>query len=340
MTRSDKQVKEPPLQQTALQQTTLQQTSQHDQKRLQAASILGLNLSQSRFLIVLLSLCFQLGLSVSQTAQASDSAWVIPRNSTYVEWEMGYGFSSVNPLQQLSFRPHLEIGILETATVILEAPFLTRRLAEAGLETPLINNGLTDVFLGSRIRILEEPVAIAINAGFKIPTGYNPRFEPVIGDRQLDMELGLNLGYEFYPLEAYVQAAAGYRLRTGFDKDHVLVQQNPGTIGPADQLLFSAESGIWLTDQLFASLNLAGEVALNASDTRLAQSEIHLRPLLAWRLFPAMDLSLQYDQSLWSQNRPFLSQALLGLHFRFGIPLNRGKGLRGGIPDFVEYRDE
>lgn len=306
---------------------------------------------QSRFLKRLLfSLGFTLTLALSsglrpdgwtgQVAQASDSAWVIPRNSSYIEWEMGYGFSSVLPLQQLSFRPHLEIGLLETTTLILEAPFLTRRLAEVGLESPLVNNGLTDIFLGSRIRLLEEPLALALTVGAKIPTGYNPRFEPVIGDRQLDLEAGLNLGYDFYPIEAYAHATAGYRLRTAFDKDHVLVQQNPGRLEPADQLLFSAESGIWLTQQLFASLNLSGEVALNAGSTRLAQSEIHLRPLVAWRLFPALDLSLQYDQSLWSQNRPFLSQFLLGAHFRFGFPLSRGKGLRGGIADFVEYEQD
>ncbi len=309
-------------------ETRVQQKNKRNKKWLQLGLVLGM------------SLCLDLGIFSTQAALASDSAWVLPRNSTYVEWEMGYGFSRFEPLQQLSFRPRIEVGILETTTLILEAPFLTRRLAETGLETPLLNNGLTDIFLGGRIRLLEEPVAIALNGGFKIPTGYNPRFEPVIGDRQLDLELGLNLGYDFFPLEAYAQAAAGYRLRTAFDKDHVIVQQNSGITEPADQLLFSAESGIWLTDQLFASLNISGEVALNAGASRLAQSEIHLRPLLAWRLFPSFDLSLQYDQSLWAQNRPFLSQALLGAHFRFGLPLSRGKGLRGGIPDFVEYRDD
>lgn len=273
-------------------------------------------------------LCLQAG-----PAQASESAWVIPRGGTYAEWRMGYGFDPNQSLQQLAFMPHLELGILETASLILEAPFYTRLIPRSdGSEGLLINNGLTDLFLGTRVKLLEEPFALALTGGFKVPTGYDPRWLPVIGERQLDLQLGLNAGYMFYPLEAYVQGGAGYRLRTAFDTSHALAVQNPGVLRPADQLLFFAEGGAWVTPQLFAALQLRGEMAVTSGAEILPQSEVYLSPLLAWRLTPAFDLSLQLDQALWAQNRPFLTQFVLGGHLRFGQALERGKGLRGSLP--------
>ena len=71
----------------------------------------------------------------------------------------------------------------------------------------------------------------------------------------------------------------------------------------------------------------------------LAQERIYVNPVLAYRINPALDLSLQGDIPLWNRNREALTRIMLGLHLRFGQPLARGKGLRGAVPDYARYED-
>ncbi|HEY9843193.1 MAG: hypothetical protein ACAI44_07130 [Candidatus Sericytochromatia bacterium] len=284
-------------------------------------------------------------LLLATPAFASDSAWVLKRGSMYWELQGGYGrFSEASALtHQLDFKAHAEIGILETATLVLEVPFLTRSLERSG-QTPayLTNNGLTDFYLGTRVRLLEEPFGLALKGSAKVPTGYDPSFTPVIGDHTLDLELGLNAGYDFFPLEAYVQGGLGYRLRNNFDRTHAIPNlakaQGLTVTKPADQITGFAEVGAWLLPQLFASIGLNGAFGLNQAGSWV-ESQLLLSPQLAWRLNPYVDVSLQLDQALWSQRMPFLTQVMAGAHFRYGLPLDRGTGLRGSVPDYAEHDD-
>lgn len=272
-----------------------------------------------------------------------ESAWVLPRNSWYVESRAGYGFSTLDQQQAFLFDSHLEVGVIESATLVLDIPAVTRRQSVSGSEeTTLVNNGFTDLFIGSRIRLLEEPFALNINGGIKVPMAYDVSFSPSLGEGQLDMQLGMTAGYDFYPLEAYVQGGMGYRLRSSFDSKHVRVTEalRKGQVltKPGDQVLFFLESGVWLTERVFSSLNLWGEMALPQADT-LLQEQIYLNPLLAYRVNPALDLSLQGDIPLFNRDQQSLWGVMLGVHLRFGEPLARGKGLRGAVSEFSRYED-
>lgn len=284
-------------------------------------------------------------LSAPARALNSDSAWVIPRESRYLEWQLGYGLSQEEgqTYQEFRFRNHLELGFLQNANIVLEYPFLTRSLQRSG-QTPeyLINNGFTDFYLGSRVQLpwRTEPFSLAVQGGAQFPTGYNVQFQPVLGNGQLNLDLGLTGGWDFFPLEAYAQAGIGYCYRNLFPKDHVLVRLHAGDENPiekpANQMRFFAESGIWLSDQLFAALKLEANLGL-PEDQALVQSQVSLKPLLAWRLNPSLDLSLESEHTLWNLNTPALNQVLVGLHLRYGLPLERSKGLRGGRPDYATF---
>lgn len=276
-------------------------------------------------------------------AFASDSAWVLKRGSSYWELQGGYGryTDGDKPSQQVDFTFHGELGVLENTTLILEAPFITRiqeRKDAAGATTYVTNNGLTDLYAAGRIRLVEEPFSLVLIPALRAPIGYDPSFLPEIGNHTLDLELALAAGYDFKPIEAYIQGGIGGRYHNNYDKNSALVLQGR-TQGqtytkPTDQIFGFLEVGGWLIPQLFASVGLHGEFALTETNT-WPQSKLTVSPLLAWRLTPYADLSLQLDQALWSQNQPFLTQFLLGGHFRFGQPLDRGTGLRGGVIDYA-----
>lgn len=293
-----------------------------------------------------------LSLSAPSGAQASESAWVLPAKSRYFEWQMGYGRFTQDNLQheQLIFQNRYEHGILENTSFELAWPMLLRSRpnpSTASGERPLIvNNGFTDIYLGLRTQffkdVLPENLALTLHLNADIPTGYSISRMPVIGERQLNLYGGLMAGYHFEPFEAYVQGGAGYRFRTQYDPKHarVLLARAEGVeiIEPADQFAFFLESGVWLSERLFASVNLDGRVGFE-QEKALKQSYLRISPLLAWRFNSYFDLSAQYQQVLWQENSPALSQFLLGGHFRFGYPLAKVVGLRGGKVDFADYDD-
>ncbi|PKL75701.1 MAG: hypothetical protein CVV27_14010 [Candidatus Melainabacteria bacterium HGW-Melainabacteria-1] len=274
-------------------------------------------------------------------AIASESAWVLPRDSSYVEIQAGYGrlVDQGQNLQQMGLTAHLEQGFLETATLLLDFPFLTRVLERPG-QTPatLVNNGLTDIGIGTRIRLIDEPFGLSLRGMLRAPLGYDPSFVPILGEHSLDIEAALQAGYAFYPLQAYVQGGLGYRFRLRYDKFHARLASEPSLEKPSDQVLGFVEAGVWILPQLFASLTLSAELGM-AQAQAFTQSQLLLQPLLAWRVNPYVDLSLQLNQSLWSQGQVFGTQVLAGAHFRFGQPLERGMGLRGGEVDYAERDD-
>lgn len=278
--------------------------------------------------------------------RASDSAWVLKSGASYWELQTGLGrfTDGALPTTQLPFLFHTELGILENTTIVLEAPFLIRDQTRSG-QTPahLVNNGLTDLSLATRIQFFAEPFSLVLEPSVRVPTGYDPGLLPLIGDHTLDLGLGLNAGYRFDPLQAYVQGGLGYRFRGNFDKASAIALQARAQgltyTKPTDQIFGFVETGVWILPQIFASLGLQGDFALTQADT-WAESQLRLRPLLAWRLTPAADVSLQLDQVLWSQHLPALTQVLLGAHFRLGEPLALGTGLRGGISDYATRDDQ
>lgn len=294
-------------------------------------------------LLCTLALGFWAGSTAPAVQARGESAWVLPRNSWYVESRAGYGFSNVDQQQAFLFDSHLEVGVIEAATLVLDIPAVTRRqVPQDSSGTVLVNNGFTDLFVGTRVRLLEEPFALNINGGLKVPMAYDVSFSPSLGEGQLDTQLGLSAGYDFYPFEAYVQGGVGYRLRSAFDTKHVRVSEalrrDETLTKPADQILFSLESGAWLSDRVFASLNLWGEMAIR-QENALLQEHIYLNPLLAYRVNPALDVSLQSDIPLFNRERQSLLGVMLGVHLRFGEPLARGKGLRGAVPEFARYAE-
>lgn len=293
---------------------------------------------------LLLLLC---GNTSAHATEISDSAWIIPRDSNYLEWQIGYGQSQQdqNTYQEFRFRNHLELGFLQNANILLEWPFLTRSLRRPDQEPEyLINNGFTDLYLGSRIRLFQDNLwALALQPSIELPTGYNPSFLPVLGNAQLSLGLDLIAGLDFYPLEGYALFGMGYRMNNDFPKDHALLGLEPTTPEggsslrkPADRMRLFTESGLWLSENVFASLKLEGLLGL-PQESALQQSQISFKPLLAWRLHPNFDISIQSEHSLWTQNAPALQQVLLGIHIRTGPSLDRQVGLRGGKTEYAEY---
>lgn len=281
-----------------------------------------------------------LAIGVCLSAQASESAWVLPKNSAFLEVlpQVGtYSNDEPSAVTEFAWKTRYELGYVENASLALEIPLRSlSRAVSAEISNPRSNavthNGFTDLWLANYVQILREPVALTLRTGLSLPLGYSLDSLPILGEGQLNLDAALLAGYGLGEW-GYFQAGAGYRLRTGYSAQHIRVQQaalaQSPLEKPADQVLFFAETGVWLHPALLFSLGIDGKIGLNQSKA-LTQSTLYLQPRLAWRVNSYVDLSLQLDQALWSQNAPFLTAGTLGAHFRFGTPLPKGLGLRGG----------
>jgi hypothetical protein len=266
-------------------------------------------------------------------AMATESAWPVRKGSTYVEFQPylgGYSNDTQTPVTEFSLRNRIEVGYTDSASWFVSLPF--RTLSRTQGEDIFTNNGLTDIHTGTYIQLLRFPFSLTLKGALKIPTGYNQTFMPVIGGRQLDAELGLLAGYAFEALPLMVQGGLGYRLRSGYDPDHAVVaaaaRRNQEIKKPADEIPFFLETGFWFIPQAYVGLGLQGSMALN-QEKAWAQSQVFVTPTLAWRFNNYADLSLQLEQAIWSQNAPFSTGVMLGLHVRYGDPLALNRGLRG-----------
>ncbi len=99
--------------------------------------------------------------------------------------------------------------------------------------------GFADMRILGVYGIMNEPLAISIAAGPKIPMGYSKEPEndgPSLGTGYVDLEGYLTLGTSFYPVSAYVSTSLGYRIRGG--RYH-------------DEFYFNAEVGYTVGDFFF-----------------------------------------------------------------------------------------
>lgn len=274
-----------------------------------------------------------LALGWQRPGVASESAWVINSGGLYTELQSVWGWHQTEtPQQEFTFLNRLEMGFLENASFFISAPF--RSLSMSRNNLLLTNNGLTDIHLGTYIQLLSRPVALTLKTALKIPTGYNPAFLPSIGDRQFDAELGLLAGYTGEDIPWYVQGGVSYRLRTPYDSMFPLTLATPTRkekwSRPSDEITGLLEGGIWIVPSLLVALENRYRLGLNQSET-YSTSQITLNPLLAWRVSPNLDVSLQAEQVLWAQNAAYSTSFGLGAHFRFNTNLTQGVGLRGGL---------
>jgi hypothetical protein len=91
------------------------------------------------------------------------------------------------------------------------------------------NTGFGDIYAETVLGVWRNPLAVAIRAGVKAPTGefsIDPQRVP-LSENQWDVEGALSVGKSFYPLPAYGKAEIGYRYRFENTETNGLSQNRP-----------------------------------------------------------------------------------------------------------------
>jgi hypothetical protein len=134
-----------------------------------------------------------------------------------------------------------EYGLTNSLTFIGELPFkslTTKRTVASfyGGDEIATTSGFADLGLFGKLGILENPLALSIQAGARIPLGYSKEPQnngPRLGSAEMSYEGHINLGSSFYPLPMYFSGSVGYRHRSGELNDEVIITAEIGyTLGP------------------------------------------------------------------------------------------------------------
>lgn len=85
--------------------------------------------------------------------------------------------------------------------------------------------GLSDLFIGLRYRVAQSPFVTSVEAGLKVPLGYDSAPSdggPPLGNGEVDGEILLLIGSGVGATRAYLNGGVGYRARGGAFHDEFL----------------------------------------------------------------------------------------------------------------------
>ena len=143
--------------------------------------------------------------------------------------------------KDIGFIIYSEYGLTDWFTFVGELPFkslTTKRTVDSfyGGDELATTSGFADLGLFGKLAIIDNPVALAVRAGTRIPLGYSKEPSnngPRLGTAEMSYEGHLHLGTSFYPLPMYLAGSVGYRHRSGELNDEVILTGEIGyTLGP------------------------------------------------------------------------------------------------------------
>jgi hypothetical protein len=288
-------------------------------------------------------------LLLASAAQLWAGAWTLPRGAVWAklsylqhntgEWYTSrQGFRVVfddNIPRNIEIAPGQRVrydfaGQYRSKAVFAEAFYgLTDRL-DIGVQIPVVqqnfssdtgldrtDEGLGDIRLLAKWRLLQGPVLFTLKSGVKMPTGEFKNEDGLIpvGAGQWDFDFAFQIGRSFWPWPLYGNLDIGYRVRT----INAEIDRDPG-----DESFLNAELGYHITSKWLLTAKyemLRSKAATEFGGIRI-RSQInritYLTPSLLYSINAgrtALETSLRF--TLNGRNYPAGKQLVLGASTRF-----------------------
>jgi hypothetical protein len=285
-----------------------------------------------------------LSISVAGVVDVAAQAWVQPVDgyfvkiaATYLSTSEQYNvrgdlepIAAADPLflretfRDVSFAAYVEYGLTDRYTLVTRLPFKISSTQNTQVplvpgdtpsEATLTNGGLGDFWLWVRTPLVQSPTALAVQAGVKVPLGYEEVPDnggPALGTSEVDAEVSLQVGQSFYPLAAYISGGIGYRVRGGADFD--------------DEVIYSIEGG-YTTGPLFMKIRFEGlqnvgpipdlgtqALGTSSSDANARnQDRLQISPVVAFNMTRGFGLTAEAYHVLGGKNTIAGTTWLLGI---------------------------
>ena len=207
-------------------------------------------------------------------------------------------------------------GVADWLNVGAQIPYFDQVYRDTTRSEAPAAAGFSDLRIFAKLRALRSPAVLTLKLGAKIPTGEFVNQDGLIpvGEGQWDFDFLAQAGRSFWPVPAYANIEAGYRLRME-NRD---VLRDPG-----DEWLINAEAGWSPRPRLMLALKL--EVLHGKSgrsfgfeNPSLKKRIVYLAPTVGWTLFGRTAAELALRRTLAGRNFPAGHQLAVGLSTRAG----------------------
>ena len=310
------------------------------------------------------ALLFTVVLATALSRAAAAGAWNLTPGEYYSEFRSGFFSADTYHDQngdrstlfggglqeERSLLSYTEFGWKKRVSFILGIPArsVTRRFGSAA-DTSYrpTATGLADGLVGFRWGLANAKTALAIQLDWKPPLGYdrnrylslshrdsvrfgdangdgdsldvnhlNQAGAPRLGDGQQDLTVALHLGTALPFMRGFFQVSGGYRYRF----------EDPG-----DQIVGSADLGVWILPSLMLAGRYLGEIAASENGPPTADPDRHrVGPMLLYRVDDRLDLFASSLHTAMANNALHTDEIFVGVAFK-NTKLTRQQGFLGGL---------
>ncbi|MBN2705527.1 MAG: hypothetical protein JXR89_03700 [Deltaproteobacteria bacterium] len=204
-----------------------------------------------------------------------------------------HGLAYDGKFTDLNLNWYLEYGLTDDLTLI--GSLYYKWLEEENDYFRAESNGVGDLEVGLKWKLIDEPLVLALQGLAKIAGPYDDEV-PGLGSDQTDFELRLLLGKSLYPLPLYLGLEAAYRWRTK---------------APADEWRLLAEIGGNAGKYFYGRVKLDCIFSANNAENGASYSNITLTPeydlitldtTIGVNFNQHLSLELSYKPTLSGQN--------------------------------------
>ena len=197
--------------------------------------------------------------ALAAPAAALAGPWVMPPGDFVSEVRAGY-YTTATFYDNDGERPDLpggskaeargvrwttELGWKKFASVRFELPFESQTLRIGpDVQPEVTRTGLSDLLVGFNVNLKGGPTAVALEANWKAPLGYNKDLPLPLGNGHQEAIGFLHVGTTVPAFNGFIEAAGGYR---------AVIDSHDNPTDPNNQTLATADAGFWLGNSLLVS---------------------------------------------------------------------------------------
>jgi hypothetical protein len=207
----------------------------------------------------------------------------------------GTRFATGQVVEQRAMRSYCELGWVKNFSFVFSLPAMSVTRRDANVQGTA--TGFQDVRLGVRYNLRNGPDAIAVEAEWSTPAGYNRHLDSLglqLGDGLQQLSAGVAGGTSFSGRGFFQWSLGyGYRYLAIGNRDNGPVV--PGDLHPAkylwaDHLHSSADLGLWVRPSLLVGGRYRGTLSLS-SGPLVQETDAHLAgPVLLYRMDDRLDM--------------------------------------------------
>lgn len=209
-----------------------------------------------------------LALTLAIPSTASAGAWTAKQGDNYLKGAVNYfetsnRFGPENGFENFrntNFNLYWEHGLRDNLTFFATGSYSDLENQADGQETS--GDGVGDIDVGLRYRLIDGPVIVSVQGLFKAPYLYSEDSDLPLGNGQEDFEGKLLFGKSFGAL-GYGGAEVGYRVRTE---------------DPVDEFRYLVEYGFDVNEKTYLRAKLDGIHAAQNADVDLTDTVVDIAP--------------------------------------------------------------